>query len=316
MLPFLLLSLGCARVSKFMAPEDFVSEATPHGELADVRWGTGWRDEPHRNWPPEGRRLPDGRWVRPPADVTSRGWIEVDPLRDDVELSLWVRRTGLDRSGFKRVASVTGSLPGELASELRFVPKQLDEAFRLPMHQLHNVYNDYRFEDGDLLLLEVSSDGHEPERYLFRSQEFGLRTKVGAGVLVRVPLFENDEVSPALALTVSVGHRPRTRRPLMSWVGSQVGLMGSLGVGSTTVANAGTGPVQDELRTFFNAALAGGGIELFDIFSIQVLANLSALTRNELESAATLAVGFDAVQFARSTESAVTRLFGNNALDR
>ena len=89
-------------------------------------------------------------------------------------------------------------------------------------------------------------------------------------------------------------------------------LVTSIGVGSTAV-DTGVGGLQN-VSGAFNAALVGGGVELFEFVSAQLLVNLSSFLREGEESNLALAIGFDAVQFARFTDRAVPRLLKKNEL--
>lgn len=313
-----LLSLaGCmgGRARKFLAPDAFVLPDGPTGAIAHVRYDEGTRKEPPRLWDAE-RVLHDGRSFVRPVTLTSSGWLELDPIAPGATVRVYQRHEGIVPSDFQRVVTVTGGLHGAIPNEIRPIPTTLENPWRLYVHQLENVYNAYEFQDGDLLLVELEAPDLPTEHYLFRSRRLGLRSKFGAGVLVRVPiaLDTGASVSPAFAATVALGYRPRTSSGLITWAGDKIALVASLGVGSTAV-EAVDGNVDEQLDTFLNAALGGGGIEFYDILSLQVLANLSALGRERSEDPATLAIGFDAVQFGRFTRDAGRRLFWKNRLD-
>lgn len=307
---------GCGgRVRKFFAPDAWVLPEGPTGTAARVRYDSGYRDDPPRTWSPQPFDGPGGPWVQP-ITVTSRGWLEVDPLLADARVRLFLRHQGLVPHDFEEIHTVTGGLRRAVPNEIRPLPTRLEHPWRLPLAQLHNVYNGYDFQDGDLLLVEVDAPGAPPEHYLFRTRKLGLRSKAGVGLLVRVPLPGGGDasVSPAFAATLAMGYRPRTRNPTLAWAGDKLGLVASLGVGSTAV-DLGDDDVDAQLTSVLNAALAGGGIELYDVLSVQVLANLSSLGRERNEETATLAIGFDAVQFGRFTREAGIRLFSPNTLD-
>ena len=57
-----------------------------------------------------------------------------------------------------------------------------------------------------------------------------------------------------------------------------------------------------------------GGVELLKFTNVQVLANASAPLRDDIEAGWTLAVGFDAVQFARFSANAGARLLREHPL--
>lgn len=301
------------RLQRVIATERFALEDTPTGRLAEVSVVDGYRGSEKTPYTPEKLNVEGRRFVEP-VNMTSRGTLHLRPLQP-VEMGVWVRHSGLGGRGFQRVTAVNGAIERQLPTEVRLLPKRLEEAWSLPFHQLHNVYNDVPLSDGDLVLVELS-DGAVVERYLFRTRQLGWRARAGAGVLVQLPIPGNDPavaLSPILALGFSVGYRFRTRRPTVRWLGDKVALIGSVGIGSTAVETAQVDV--DELRSLLNAALVGGGVELFDILSIQVFSNLSARFRNASEEPATLAIGFDAVQFGRITRNIGARLFRSNQLD-
>jgi hypothetical protein len=231
-----------------------------------------------------------------------------------VHLAVYTRSDGLAPSDWQPFVVATGALADHLPLQLQPLPRTLDEPLDLPMAWAHNVYRNADFDDGDLLLIELS-DAERTEHYLFRTRRIGWRTKAGVGLLVRMPLPEltADPLAPALAATLAVGYRPNTLAPLPAWAGDKLALVVSLGIGTTRLPVADD-PLGRQLSSVYDAALGGGGIELYDIVSLQVLANLSALGRDADETGATLAVGFDAVQFGRFSRDAGARLFRRNAL--
>lgn len=316
-LPVLALTFGgCAhRVAKFLAPEQVVIRTENRDGVATVTYASGWADEPPRAYDPEPFR---DAWERP-VEITVDGWIEVAPLEPGTEAKLYVRRMGLFPEDLQPVVEITGAIPGRIPNELRLLPfdRPLDATRRLAIADLANPYAEHPIQDGDLVLLSVQGPEGPRAHYLFRTRDFGFRTRFGAGLLVRlpVPLVAGDaeaDLSPALAATLAVGYRPRTRSQGLDWVTEQVALVTTIGVGSTAIDS--TVPGLDDIGGAFNAALVGGGVELFDFVSAQVLVNLSSFLRNGEESNVALAVGFDAVQFARFTERAGTRLLKRNDL--
>jgi hypothetical protein len=312
---------GCApitRARRALAPEAFVTPHTDVGQLARVTVDAGWPDEPARPYLPEVAFERDGvTWVLPVA-LTDYGRLEVRPQRPDVTVGLYVRHVGLIQRDFQRVLTRSGTLRGELPTAIRFEPTGAlgDRTYTVEVRDLQNVYSDDRLEDGDLVMIEVRAPGEVSERYLFRAFEFGWRTRVGAAVLFPVPTpFVQDPqdvvLSPAFTASVVLGYRARTRRPGLSFVSEQLGIVGSVGIGSTVLEQQG---LQNQLSGAFNAALVGGGIDILKLFSVQALVNASAPLRNDLESGWTLAVGFDAVQFARFTDHLVPRLLHENPM--
>lgn len=299
---------GCApltRVRRAFAPSDYLVPAASTGALADVTVDSGWKDEAPFAYAPQPEVVRDGTsWVGP-VDVTDRGAVRISARRPDAEVAVYARHGGLAPRGFRPVLERAGTLPGELETALRFWPSGPlgDRAVDLAIEDLADVYNAEPVADGDLVLVEVSAPGVPPERYLFRVQDFGVRVRGGAGVLVRLPIpWVEDQrgasLSPALTASAFVNWRWRTRAPVVSWLGEQLALVGSVGIGSTELEDPG------ELfggGNAFDAALVGGGIEVLQFASVQVLANASAPFRDDREAGYALAVGFDAVQFARFT---------------
>jgi len=314
----LLLLCACSqatRTARFLGPEGYLLPDDPRGQLAEVTVTTGLRDEPAAPYEPELRNL-DGRTWQQPVWVTSLGEVHMRPLQPGIAWAVYTRHHGLVSTDFTPVTVVTGAFADHIPLQLHPLPRRLpDEGTTLPLRWLHNVYRGQAFDDGDLLLLEAT-DGETVERYLFRTRRIGWRTKLGAGLLVRMPLPEltADPLAPVVAATVAVGYRPRTRSALATWAGDKLAGVVSIGVGTTRLPDTAD-PLGRQLGGLYDAALGGGGIELYDVVSVQVLANLSSLGREVPEARATLAIGFDAVQFGRFTRDAGARLFQRNTLD-
>jgi hypothetical protein len=321
----LLLALtGCAfvlRVEKSLLAPDYVTAATPTGEVATVTYQTGDRDDPPRPYAPPTIEV-DGRTLNQAVEITSAGWIDVAPVGgSDTEVSVWVRSPGLARHDFVPVRSVTGAIDKRQPNEVRFLPEHLNAPLHLSMRELTNVYNDYELGEGDLLLVEARTAGQEPERYLFLAHEFGWRFKYSGGLLLTVPLAflgENqpESSSPVLAFTTAFGYRYRTRSPVLRWFGGRTAFVLSVGAGSTALqAPDLSKPLDEQIVGHFSATIAGGGFEFYDFVSVQALVNLSSLNRDLSEAPWVLAVGFDAVQFGLFTRDVGTRLFRKNTLD-
>lgn len=302
------------RVRRMLAPERFATPATPTGELARVEVDSGWKGVAPAPYDPPIAFERDGvAWIAP-VDVTDRGTLEIVPLRPDAELRVYARHGGLLPRDFRPVLARSGTLDGRLVTALRFAPTGPlgDEPVVLALQDLQDVYNPEPVEDGDLVLLEVSAPGAATERYLLRAREFGVVVRGGAGLLVPVPIpwFESQRdvtISPALAVSLKVGYRYRTPSPTVRWLGEQLALVASVGIGSTVLDDPAS-LLDDQLAGAFNAALVGGGVEVLKFANVQVLANASAPFRDDLEAGWTLAVGFDAVQFARFSRDAGARL--------
>lgn len=322
LLPLAALLLGgCTashRVGKFLAPEQYVTAAEPRGTVAQVTVSSGEPGAVAGPYTPRPFAVVDGVTLERPMTITEDGWVELTPTAGPYRFTLAVRRTTSFSEDFRPVFAVTGAVDRRVPNELRLLPIDAprDTPYRLAVADLANVYAPTRLAHGDLLLLTVTDPEGRAEHYLFREQEFGLHARFGAGVLVRVPLALGDEgsaeLSPTLAGTVALGFRPRSDQPAVNWASEQVALVVSVGIGSTNIESGD--PALTQLEGAFNAALVGGGVELFRFVSGQVQVNVSAFTRRREESQLALAVGFDAVQFAKFTDGALERLFERNTL--
>jgi hypothetical protein len=320
----LVLLLACGvplRVEKSLVSPTFVVPAAPAGQAAVVSYSTGIPGEPVRDYTPE-LVANQGRLFHQATELSTGGWVEVAPLWEPVELRVYVRNTTGPHQDFQLIRSVTGGLAGELPNEIRFLPERVDSPYRLPIRQLTNVYNEYKFRHGDLLLIELHREGHQTERYLFQDYEAGLRIKYSGGFLLTVPLaFAGGKMpettSPILAFTTSFGWRLRTRSPVLRWFGGNSAFIVSTGVGSTALkAPSLTDPLEDQVTAHVTSIISGGGFEFYDFFSIQALVNLSALGGDIAQAPWVMAIGFDPVRFGLFMESLGTRLFWNNELDR
>lgn len=324
LLPWALLALtACGtplRARRLLGPDHYVVPDSPTGRHATVEITSGWAAEAAVPYRPEVAFVHEGvRWIRPVV-LTDLGWIRIDPASEAVQLRIFVRSTGLDRGGFRQLHATSGTLGGRLPTTIRYLPSGPlgDAPLRLDVADLQNVYAGERLRHGDLLLLQIGPPGVEPERYLFRTREFGLHTRTGAGLLVRVPLPgtpSHAPPSPALTLSMAVGYRYRSRSPLWEFLGERVRLVGSVGVGATVLDDV-EGPLDEQLQGVFGAMLVGGGIELFESVSVQILANASAPFRADLSADWTLAAGFDAVQFGRFFADAGARLLREHPLSQ
>lgn len=317
-LPLLLLLAGCGqatRTARFLAAPAHVVADTPTGALAEVHVATGQRGEGEVPYDPPRTTL-DGRTWRRPVAVTSLGHVRLKPTREGVHWTVWTRTEGRMPTDFAPVPVATGALRTAIPVELRPLPTELPaDGYVLPFAWLHDAWRPTPLGDGDLVLIELD-DGERTEHYLFRSRQLGWRLRGGAGVLVRVPFPEvtASPLAPVVAGSLSLGYRPRTAAPGWIWLGDHLAAIGSLGIGTTRLPDA-VDPLGTQLGAVYDAALGGGGIQMYDILSIQVLANLSALARNADEAGLTLAIGFDAVAFAQRTRHAGSRLFRTSTLD-
>lgn len=320
MLPLL---LGCAfavRVEKSLVPPDYVTATLPAGELAAVSYVTGARGDAPAPYAPTAVELRGRRYFEV-VEITSAGWIEVAPTGGPVDLRVYVRSNGLNQHDFTRVLSVTGGIDGAVPSEVRFLPDRIDAPTRLSMAPLTSAFNDFHLDHGDLLLVEVGQPDAPPERYLFKTYEFGPRFKYGGGILLTVPLAAvsarmPETTSAILAFTTSFGWRFRTRSPVLRWFGGNSALIVSTGVGTTALKPPSLDtPLEDQISAHFASIIAGGGLELYDFVSVQTLVNVSAVRGDLAQAPWVLSVGFDAVQFGLFTRDLGSRVFYKNGVE-
>lgn len=256
----------------------------------------------------------EGRTLQRPAVITGGDTLIFTPEHDAAELRLWIRGTSwLDRRSLTPVHTVTGSLRRRFANEVVFLPlgEPLDGPFELPVRDLSSPYNAYAFGDGDLLMVETTDpEGHTHHEILVR-RDVGPSFDGFAGVLVTLPTPSEDGstgVAPVLAAGPAFGWRSR-RAYGPARALDTVELVISFGIGSTTLSDIG---LESELTGVFNAALAGGGVRLFRIFTVQGFVNTSRFFREALEAPATAAVGLDATGLARFLQDGTSRLFREN----
>ncbi len=321
LLPLLLACGIPLRVEKSLVSPQFVVPATPTGQAAVVAYATGIPGEEVREYTPrtvESR----GRFFHEAVELSTEGWVEVAPLWEPVELRFYIRKTTGLQQDFQLIRSVTGGLKGQIGNEIRFLPERVESPYRLPIRQLTNIYNDYQFHHGDLLLVELHRDGQETERYLFADYEPGFRVKYSGGFLLTVPLaFAGGKMpettSPILAFTTTFGWRLRTRSPILRWFGGNSAFIVSTGVGSTALkAPSLTEPIEEQVTAHVTSIISGGGFEFYDFFSIQALVNLSALRGDIAQAPWVMAIGFDPVRFGFFMEGLGRRIFWNNELDQ
>lgn len=297
---------GCVRVGRIFLPEDFAAPAGPVGGLAEVSVATGWRGEaPGPYAPPP---APEPGWIRP-VEVTDRGAVTITPAAGPAALEVWVRHDDLVPHDFRRLVATTGTLPGRVATALAPVAPALTGPQTLVFADLESPFSPEPVVDGDLVWVRVSA-GEVAEDYLFRARSFGVRLQPGAGVWVPVAVPGLDarlHPSPALVGTLGARYRWRTRSPAVRFLGEQLGVVGAVGVGSTALEQQG--PLADQARGAFDAAVAGGGVRLFQLVDAAVLVNASSAFRRGPEASWTLAVGVDALRASFVASKAAVRLF-------
>jgi hypothetical protein len=314
---------GCApllRVRRALSPESFVTPETATGNHADVVVESGWERDSRMTYQPDVAFERDGvRWIEP-VIVTSRGYVDILPLRQDVEVRLYVRHLGVvvGPRDFVQLVTRSGTLSGELPTAIRFLPTSPlgHEPLRVELRDLNNVYSDDRVEDGDLVMIEVGPPGEVPDRYLFRSLRFGLHSRVVAGVLLRTPLPGVElppdlELSPALVASLATRYRLRTQGPAATFFSERFAVMISVGIGNSVFEQREEGT---RLHTVVDSVVMGGGIEGFRMFSLQVLGNVAAPFDDDLRPEWALAVGIDAVQLARFASHLDLRLLRENPM--
>jgi hypothetical protein len=309
------LLAGCVRIGRVLVPEEFAVPQAPRGDLAVVTVASGWRDEAPGPYAPA-PATPDGGWLRP-VEVTDRGRVELAALRPDVTLDVYVRHDDLVPHDFRPVLVTTHTLPGRLPTALAPLPGgALDGPVTLAFTDLQSDFSPEPVVDGDLVWVRLTAPGAPAEDYVFRARSFGLRYQGGAGVWVPFALPGVDQqadlqASPALVGTLAVHHRWRTRSPAVRFLGEQLGLVAAVGVGSTALEQQG--PLEDQARGAFDAAVAGGGLRVFQLVDAALLVNVSSAFRDGPEAAWTAAVGVDAVRASFVAGKAAVRLFSTHA---
>jgi hypothetical protein len=300
--------VGCVRIGKLVAAPAVLAEPVV-SELVQVQVDAGYpHEEPHL-WNPDSVTTRDGQVRMRPESVTPAGSVSLSPKQTGLRLTLWTRSSGLlDRHAFRPVIAVAGGLPGRIENELRFVDTQLAEPMSVDIGDLGNPWNVVRFDHGDLLLIDVSAPDGSHERYLFENRRVGLHMGFSAGVLVRIPLTSDTDVSPILTAGPSFGWRAPSRAP--GWrLLDRVAFVTAVGIGSTEIPGDAAA-----LAGVFDAVLVGGGLSLVDVVSVQALANASALLRDANESGWALAVGVDAVGVAALLSGAPEKVARRHAL--
>ena len=166
----LLALLACGlpgRIEKSVFSPDYVTQEAPVGELATVTY-QATRDGTPTAYDPEPVEL-GGHTYYSAIEVSTGGWIEVNPVVEPITLRVYVRSHGINRHDFTPVRTVTGAIDRQQPNEVRFLPERIDSPFRLSLRQLSNVYNAYVFGHGDLLLVETSHEGGDTEHYFFKA---------------------------------------------------------------------------------------------------------------------------------------------------
>lgn len=312
--PLLWLLSGCAplvRVQRALSPESFVVPSEPLGQNATVIVESGWHDElPMPYGSEEPLLVRDGITYVSPVPITDRGSIEVRPSGPGVTVALYARHVGLEPSDFHPIVARSGTLPRALPTVIRFEPRgPLTGPYRVEMHDLHSVYNDSPIRDGDLVMLEVDAPDRDPERYVFRSLDFGWHTRFGAGLLVRAPFpgaSSDSGLSPALTGSFALGYRFRTKNGGLLFVNEQLALVFSAGIGSHVLTPSDSA-IDDQIKGLFDEVLVGGGLDLFRFVHVLALGNASSPFDPERSDWA-LALGVDAVQMARFSQDLGARI--------
>lgn len=299
---------GCVRAAKLAGAPVVLAPDPDRTELVGVEVDAGYPGESPTPWAPSTVAIDGTTWERP-VSITTNARIVVTPRVEGLRMQVLAQSSGpLQRQGFRPVPAVRGSLRGRLENELRLMPQHLDEPFELVVSDLSNPWNPARFDHADLLLLRLETDDGRSTDLLFENRRVGLYTGGSAGVLVRIPLEPDTDVTPILTLGPTLGWRAPSRRAGFRLL-DHVVLVASVGIGSTEVPSA-----TDELSGVFDAALVGGGLSVLDVVNVQALANASALWRDAEEAAWTPAVGIDAVGVAHLLQDAVEKVGRPNRL--
>jgi hypothetical protein len=310
----LLLAPACApgtRLRRALAPERYVTPAPDDEDNAALHVSTGWRGDPYVPFaPPVAFTIEDEAWIRP-VEVTNKGSILLQPTEPGLTLRVYRRHIGVGQRDFHEIVSRSGTLGYRLETAIRPMPTHaLDTTpVEISMRDLTNVYSDDRVKDGDLVLFELSDPARtEIDHFLFRNIRYGWRTRVGAGLLFRVPvpiveIPQDVDHSPALAASVSFGYRFRHPGPVMRFVQETFMLVASAGVSQASVQQDDV-TVPDVVRS----TIVGAGIEMYQIVSLQLSATASGFIEDDPTLWA-LAVGIDAVQLTQWADQLLARLW-------
>jgi hypothetical protein len=293
---------GCVRAAKLPGAPVVLAPNPTRGELVEVTVDAGYPGEEPTGWAPAEVVIDGQTWERP-VSVTTNARIRLAPRVEGLAWRVYVQSSGLlERRGFQPVPAVRGSLSGRLENELRLFPQQLDGPQDLVVRDLANPWNPSRFDHADLLLVRLRApDGREADLVL-ENRRVGLHTGGSAGVLVRIPMAADTDVTPILTVGPTLGWRAPSRKA--GWrLLDRVVLVGAVGIGSTEVPSA-----TEELTGVFDAALVGGGLAFVDVVSVQALANASALWRDANEASWTPAIGIDALGVANLFHDAVEKV--------
>lgn len=316
--PLLLLPLvGCGfahRHLKFVGPEQMVVAAQEPLGIVEVeiegRHGTRSLETATMT------SLDQRRFARPTTLEDRDTLVFSTPLAERVGFRMYLRGNGLfDRHDFQPVLTTTGSLPRRFANELALLPEDLDQPVRIAVRDLQNPYNNYAFDHGDLLLVVADRADGASEQLLFKARDSGWHLGGFAGVLATVPIDSSQlGVAPILAAGPTFGWRTsRSSGPMLAF--DTLEFVISFGVGSTALEAVAQEDVLDnQVNGLFNAVLAGGGLRLFKIVTVQGFVNTTQFFRDADEAAATVAIGLDASGLAAATRDIFTRLFKENPL--
>ena len=307
------------RVAKFLAPPRaaVLAPTSPTPELLEVK--TALATGPAEPWAPEPAESVGAPYLDP-VTITTRGRLELTPLAPGVVVRLYLRHGGLIDRDFYEVKTVTGAIRGKIPNEIRFfdAPAPLSGTMVLPMADLKNVYNGYALRNDDLLLVEAVA-GENVERYLLTVRKPGFWLGAGADVLVRTPLPWAPQpmgLSPAAALTVSLGYRSVTGHGHGAGALDRLALVGSAGVGADQlemfVMDADLQTAGAQTRMLVEGALLGVGVQFFDFVSVQGVYSTSDARIGVAPWS--IGVGFDATRFATFTQEAWRRLSSENEL--
>jgi hypothetical protein len=310
----LVLLAACApatRARRALAPERYVTPAPDGDDNAALHVSTGWKGDPYVPFHPPVAFFIDGEgWIRP-VDVTNKGSILLQPTEPGLTLRVYRRHIGIGQRDFHEIVYRSGTLGYRTETAIRTMPTHAlgTAPVEISMRDLTNVYADDRVKDGDLVLFELTDPARtQIDHFLFRNIRYGWRTKLGAGVLFRIPvpivdIPQDVDHSPALAVSAAVGYRFQHPAPVVRFVQENFMLVGSLGVSQASLEEDNV-TVPDVVRS----TVAGAGLEMYQFISLQLSATTSGVIENEPTLWA-LAIGVDAVQLTAWADQLLPRLW-------
>ena len=245
----------------------------------------------------------------------------VDPTRE-IRVRYFVRHAPTSEAGFQEVFSMVGTRKGRWPREVVFLEDVFPSSrnpFDLHVRDLANPHGGIRLGNGDLILIRVEDRiTGDIQKAVFEYVDNGPQLSVWTNVLlstgISFPLnpttgtVKSEAYSFNLTLSLAAGWRPRKARGPIKWIGDNLALVLSIGVGALNTFDLGS------LQDFNFELVAGGGIQLLDIVSLQILVNLTPTVTGSALSTGFLAVGFNVTEAARLGRRVVPRLFGKTKI--